>query len=45
MDIPGKPGKGMYLLQAYHQLHCLVRHFFDSIPLFPDLYTFLTTTM
>ncbi|KAH7094516.1 hypothetical protein FB567DRAFT_600114 [Paraphoma chrysanthemicola] len=23
MDIPGKPGKGMYLLQAYHQLHCL----------------------
>lgn len=24
MDIPGKPGKGMYLLQAYHQLHCLV---------------------
>jgi hypothetical protein len=24
MDVPGKPGKGMYLLQAYHQLHCLV---------------------
>jgi hypothetical protein len=24
MNIPGKPGKGMYLLQAYHQLHCLV---------------------
>ncbi|CAN9345661.1 unnamed protein product [Alternaria alternata] len=23
MDIPGMPGKGMYLLQAYHQLHCL----------------------
>ncbi|EUC46254.1 hypothetical protein COCMIDRAFT_93339 [Bipolaris oryzae ATCC 44560] len=23
MDIPGKPGKGLYLLQAYHQLHCL----------------------
>ncbi|KAL6706178.1 hypothetical protein ACN47E_006094 [Coniothyrium glycines] len=23
MDVPGKPGKGLYLLQAYHQLHCL----------------------
>ncbi|KAF5846380.1 hypothetical protein GGP41_003825 [Bipolaris sorokiniana] len=23
LDIPGKPGKGLYLLQAYHQLHCL----------------------
>ncbi|KAH3966527.1 hypothetical protein HBH52_199540 [Parastagonospora nodorum] len=23
MDIPGQPGKGLYLLQAYHQLHCL----------------------
>lgn len=31
MDIPGKPGKGMYLLQAYHQLHCLVRRLIELI--------------
>ncbi|KAB2569894.1 Cyclochlorotine biosynthesis protein R [Lasiodiplodia theobromae] len=23
MDVPGQPGKAMYLLEAYHQLHCL----------------------
>jgi hypothetical protein len=45
MDIPGMPGKGMYLLQAYHQLHCLVRHtpFFQYF--YFDLYNFLTITM
>jgi hypothetical protein len=55
MDIPGKPGKGMYLLQAYHQLHCLVRHFFASTLCILnfvrfsthvlDLFSFLTTAL
>jgi hypothetical protein len=43
MDIPGKPEKGMYLLQAYHQLHCLVRTSLIQYCCPPDLYTLLTT--
>lgn len=31
MDIPGKPGQGLYLLQAYHQLHCLVSPSYVSL--------------
>ena len=35
MYLPSDHSKGVYLLEAYHQLHCLVRLYVPSLPLTP----------
>ncbi|GME27015.1 cytochrome p450 [Neofusicoccum parvum] len=35
MDVPGQPGNSVYLLEAYHQLHCLhIMCHADNTPLY-----------